>query len=109
MVPLNGNDRFIEMPGVTQFALSLFQSSRRGRAKFQAPPPDRFVGHNDTPFGQQFFHFAEAETEAMVQPHGVANDVGRETVALVANGSSLHTGQSAKSELKWQCPLNQLI
>lgn len=87
LFPLDGDDRFIEMPGVAQLALSLFQSSRIGRAKFQAPPPDRFVGHDDAPFSQELFDFTKAEAKAMVEPHRVADLFG------------CHAEQSAKREL----------
>jgi len=96
---LNGDNGFIQMPGITQATLSLFLSSRIGRAKFQAPPPYRFVGHDDAPFSEEFFDFTEAQTETMIQPNSVADNLGWETKALVANGFGLHAEQSAKCEL----------
>jgi hypothetical protein len=35
----------------------------------------------DATFGKQPFHVAAAEREAVVQPDGVSNDLGRETLA----------------------------
>ena len=99
MLPVNGDDRFIEVPGIAQATLSFLQSSRIGGPKLQAPASYRFVGHDDAPFSQQLFDFTKAEAEAMIQSHGVTDNGRRETMALVADGFDRHTGQSAKYEL----------
>ena len=39
----------------------------------------------------RFMHQRQAETEAMVQPDGVADDLGREPLAMIAGGSVLHS------------------
>ena len=99
MLPVNGDDDFIQMPGIAQLALPFFQFARIGRAKLQAPAPYRFVGHDDATFGKEFFDFTKAQTESMIQPHSVTDNFGRESVALVTDRLSLHAGQSAKYEL----------
>jgi len=53
-------------------------------AEFLAPLPDRLVGDDHAPLSQQFFDVAVAEGEAEVQPDRVADDCGREAMALVA-------------------------
>ena len=71
-----------------------------------------FVGHHppgflplafdemaEKAFGKQLFDFAEAEAEAMVQPHGVADNLREETVTVVTGCGGFHGAQSAKSEL----------
>ena len=48
---------------------------------------------------QYFFDLTKAETESMVEPHGVANNFRGEPVTLVAGGWLVHAAQSAKPEL----------
>jgi hypothetical protein len=99
MFSLNGDDRFIEVPGIAQAALVFFQSPRIRGAELQAPLSNGFVGHDDAAFGEQFFHFTKAQAEAMIQPDGVTDDCGRKTMTLVADCFGSHTGQSAKNQL----------
>jgi hypothetical protein len=96
---LNGDNRFIEVSGIAQAALALFQFPRIRGAKLQAPLSNGFVGHDDAAFGEQFFHFTKAQAEAMIQPDGVTDDCGRKTMALVADCFGSHTSQSAKNQL----------
>ena len=44
---------------------------------------DRLIAHEDPTRGQQFFDISEAETETVIPPHGMANDLGREAMILV--------------------------
>ena len=55
-------------------------------AKLAAPLADGFVGHDDPTFKQQLFHIAKAQAEPKVQPHGVADDLDRKAVILIAVG-----------------------
>ncbi len=91
MFSLNGDDRFIEVLGIAQLALPFFQFAGIGGGKLQTPSPDRFVGHENAAFSQQFFHFAETETKSMVEPDGVTDNVSRKTMTLVANRWNGHT------------------
>ena len=100
MLPVNRDHRFIEVPGITQLSLAFLESAGIGRTKFQAPASYRFIGHDDPAFREEFFDFTKTETEAVIQPDGVADDCRRESVPLVANGLSLHAIQCGKSELR---------
>lgn len=90
---------FIEGEDRHQATLSLLQFLGILRSKLLAPLPNGFIGQRDAAFSQQFFHFAEAQTKAVIQPHGVANNFGRKTMSLVANRVGRHTSQSAKTQL----------
>jgi hypothetical protein len=57
---------------------------RIGLTELAAPLPDGFIGHDNPSGEQEFFDIAVAETEAEVQPDAVADDLGWETVILVA-------------------------
>jgi hypothetical protein len=53
-------------------------------SKFPTPLPDNLIGHDDIADEEKFLHIAAAQAEAVVEPDSVANDLGRETVVLVA-------------------------
>jgi hypothetical protein len=43
--------------------------------------PDRLIGHDNSSLGEEILYVAEAQTEAMVRPECIADDLGRETIA----------------------------
>ena len=97
--PLDGHKDFVEMPGIPQSPLSFFTFTRLGRCKFLTPLADRFIRNGATTFRESFFNFAEAQTESMVEPHGVADNFRGETMTLIAGCWLFHAAQSAKPEL----------
>src|SRR5438094_2010521 len=56
-------------------------------AELARPLPHGFVADDDAARGQQLLHHAQPERKAEIQPHGVADDLGRKPMALVAGGS----------------------
>jgi hypothetical protein len=50
-----------------------------------APVPNGFVRDSDTAVREEVFDVAEAQGEAVVKPHGVADDGGRKSVAGIAD------------------------
>ena len=62
------------MPGITKAALSLLQFVGIDRAKLFAPLANGFVGHHDTLYDEEFFHFTKAQGESMVQPDGMTDN-----------------------------------
>lgn len=50
---------------------------------------DRFVGDRDPAWGEEVFDVAETEAEPKIEPHGVGDDVGRETISVVARRVAL--------------------
>jgi hypothetical protein len=48
------------------------------------------VGHDHTPHGEEVFDISEAQTESVVEPDGVADDLGREPVSVVARCFGVH-------------------
>jgi hypothetical protein len=64
-----------------------------------APLPNGFIGDRDASFGEEFFHFTEAQTKTMVQPDGVTDNFRGKTVTVVTGCWLFHAAQSAKPEL----------
>src|SRR5882724_6183493 len=54
-----------------------------GLAQFPAPLADRLIRNDDPTGGQQFFHIAIAEAEAVGEPHAVADNLRGETVVFM--------------------------
>jgi hypothetical protein len=55
-------------------------------AKLAPPFADGFIRDDHAAFKQQFFDIPEAQAETKVEPDGVANDLDRKAVVLIARG-----------------------
>ena len=71
---MDADEQFVQVPRVTQTPLAAFQASGVPWPKLETPLADGFVGDRDPPLGQEIFDIAEAQTEAVVGRHGVADD-----------------------------------
>ena len=78
------------MPRIAQPTLSPLEPTSILRAEFQTPLPDALVGDNDPPLCQEIFDISEAQAEAVIEPDGVTDDFGRETVSAVVGGMPVH-------------------
>ena len=87
---LDGDEDLVQVLCVAQPALSTLEPASVFRAELDAPKPDCFVGHRDAALGQEIFYIAKAHTESMVQPYGVADDLGRESISMVARRVAFH-------------------
>src|ERR671916_3033337 len=75
-------------------------------AELERPPPHGLVAHDDAAGGQHLLDHAQAEREAEVQPHRVADDLGREAMTGIGrlggwwahSGSLPDRGQPAKPD-----------
>ena len=97
--PLDAHKDFVDVLGIPQPPLSFLELACVCRPKLLTPLPNRFIGDRDASFGEEFFHFTEAQTKTMVHPDGVTDDFRGKTMALVAGCWLFHVAQSAKPEL----------
>ena len=77
---LDGDEGLVQMLSVAQPALSMLEPASVCRTKLDAPQPDRFVGHREATLGREIFDIAQVHTEAVIQPDGVADDLGGKSV-----------------------------
>ena len=84
----DGHEQFVQMPGVADGPGPTPEPSRVGGAEGLAPVPDGLVRDGDAALGEEVFDVAEAEGEPVVEPDGVADDGGRESVAGIARRTS---------------------
>ena len=90
LLAVDSDEEFIQIPSITEAALFLLKTSGIVGSEFPAPLPYGFVRNNYSAFGQKIFNITEAQTEAMIDPYGVADDFRRETVSVVAGSGALH-------------------
>jgi hypothetical protein len=90
LLAVDSDEEFVQIPGITEASLFLLKTSGIVGSEFPAPTADGFVRNNDSAFGQKIFHITEAQTEAMIDPYGVADDFRRETVSVVTGWGALH-------------------
>ena len=77
------DEHFVHVPDVAE---STLLSPRRAGAfgsKFPAPRWNGFTGHGDATLREKVLDISKAQSEAIVQPDGMADDLGRKTVASI--------------------------
>ena len=84
LATLESDEHLVEMPDVSEPATAAPQSTRILRTEPPTPLPDGLIGDFDTPAGQHVLHVSEAEREAMIEPHHVADDCRGKAVSAVA-------------------------
>ncbi len=77
------DEQLIHVPDVAESALSSPQSTRIRWSKLPAPGSNGFVGYGDPPLSERILDIAEAQSEPMVQPNGVADDLGWKAVTSI--------------------------
>ena len=83
LLSLNLHEQLIDVPDVAQSALLLSDRARVSWPELLTPEADCLVGDDDPSFGQQILDVSKAECEAVVEPHGMTDDLGRESMVLV--------------------------
>ena len=89
-LPLDGHKEFVQVPRVAQAASPAPQPPSVVEPERLTPLPNRFIRHGDTPFGEEIFNISETQAEAMVEPDGVTDDLGRKAVSVVAESRGRH-------------------
>ncbi len=86
----DADEELVQVPGITQAPLAALQVSDVPWPKLETPLADGFVGNRDSPLGQEIFDITEAQTEAVVEPHGVADDRRGESVPVICGRMAVH-------------------
>src|ERR1700757_1014811 len=81
----------VQMPSIAWPRPTLPQPSRNRRAELQHPTPHRFIGDVEPALGEQFLHVAVAQREAEIEPDRALDDLGRKTMAAIAERSHAAT------------------
>jgi hypothetical protein len=75
---------FIDVKGITVSSVFSLHSAGINGTEFYAPEPDSFVADYDASFGERVLDVSMAQVVALVEPDGIGEDIGRESVALVS-------------------------
>jgi len=103
---LNSDEDFIHMPLVAGLWSAASQAAGETRGEFLAPASHRLVGDDDAPLGKDQLDVPQAEAEHVVQPNSMADDLGREPVAVVGVGWRLHAASLARLQAACQTRLS---
>ena len=90
LLAVDSDEEFVQIPGITEPSMFLLETSGKVGSEFPAPSPDGFVRDHDSAFGQKIFNITKAQTEAMIDPYGVADDFRREAVSVVTGSGAVH-------------------
>ena len=77
------DEHLVHVPDVSEATLSPPQRAGIRWSKLAAPGSNGFVGYGDATLREKVLHVAEAQREPMVQPDGMADDLGRKAVASI--------------------------
>jgi hypothetical protein len=83
---LDADEDLVHMPAILGPRAPPLQAVGEGGGEFPTPPSNRLVGDRDAAFGQQQFNITQAEAENMIQPDRMADDLGREAMAVMRIG-----------------------
>ena len=87
---LDVHEKLVQIPRIAHSGASAPERPRVDGTKPPTPLSDGFVGDGDAALGEQILHIAEAEAEAVIQPDGVTDDFGRESIAVVVGRLASH-------------------
>ncbi len=77
------DEHFVHVPDVAESTLSSPQSAGVFGSEFPAPGSNGFVGYGDATLREKVLDISKAQSEAMVQPDGMADDFGWKAVASI--------------------------
>ena len=87
---LDPDEHLVEVPLVPWPWAAAANAIGKTLAEFPAPAPHCLVGDGNAPLGQKQLNIPQAKAEHVIQPHSVADNLGRKTMAIVWVGWRLH-------------------
>ena len=78
------------MPGIAQTTLAPFECPSIVRTELLTSMSNGLIRDDDASLGQQVFDIAKAQTETVIKPDSVADDFGREPMAVIARTAGFH-------------------
>ena len=81
---LDRHEELVQVPCVAQATFSPLELSCVLRTKLPRPLSDGLVGDDDAALNQEVFDISEAQTEAVIEPDCVADDLAWKSVSAVS-------------------------
>ncbi len=102
---LDANEHLVHIPLVPRRWPAAAHAGGETLTEFLTPTPHRLVGDDHAPFGQDQLNVTETETEHVVEPDGMADDLRREAMTVMRVGRRLHAVSLAGFGLPGQTEL----
>jgi len=83
MIRHTGED-FIDVECVAVTLVLPLQAPSVYSSEFDTPKADSFATNCDASFSEKVFNIPMTQIEAIIEPGGIQNDIGQESVALVS-------------------------
>lgn len=90
LLTLDIHEEFIQMPNVTQSALSSSESPGIFGPELPTPLSDGLVADYDPALCQEVFNVSEAQAESVVEPNGMTYDLRWESISAIAGCLRIH-------------------
>jgi len=78
LLAVDSNEDFVQVPNIAEATLTPFRFSGIIRTELLTPDSNRFIGDDDSTFGEEIFDISEAQAETVIGPDGIADDFWRE-------------------------------
>jgi len=83
-LPSQGDEEFINMPDITQWALVLAELSSVLESELPAPKSNRLIRDSDTAFCKEILDITKTQRIPMVKPDCMTDDFWRKAMTFVA-------------------------
>jgi hypothetical protein len=90
LLAVDSHEKFIDMPAIAETPLPLPKTPCKVSRKLLTATSNGFVGDCDAAFGKKIFNISEAQAEAMIDPHGVTDNLRWKTVSMVTRSRISH-------------------
>ena len=87
---LDGYKHLVQVPRIAEATLPSLQPASVFWTELDAPKSDRFIRDGDPPLGKEVLDISKAQTKAMVEPNGVADDLRWKSISAVARRLAVH-------------------
>jgi hypothetical protein len=80
---LDLHDHLVEEPPIAAWSLAFLDTPGVLGAESFAPLSNRFIGNAYPTFSQEIFDISKTQGEPVIQPNGMRDDVGRNSVSAI--------------------------
>ena len=87
---LDSDEHLIQVQTVAQATLAPLEGPGLVGTELHPPLADCFAGNCEAALREEVLNVSKAETKAVVEPDGMADDFGRKSVSPVAGGVAVH-------------------
>ena len=87
---VDSHEDFIQMPDIAKPTLAPLEFPCIGGPELLSPMSNGFIGDDDPALSQKIFDVTETQTETVIKPDGMTDDLRRKSVSVIAGSFALH-------------------